>query len=185
MKCQYCNQERKDTQIRNNPFAPYINKGILLCPDCFKSGKIPIELIAEYMGLYSDWNNIPDEMKEKIVNYFDSIDNVHIRNIMIFQTLEKSLKKRQEMKDLITVLTKDGVEEFQPNKIYNSIKRAFVESSMRFEESQIEWLVGRVINQCEDGFTYEQIQNIIELTLMRYRPEIAKIYIMQNLKKGE
>ena len=172
-------------QMRNNPFAPYINKGILLCPDCFKSGKIPIELIVEYMGLYENWNNVPDEMKEKIVNYFGSIGNVHIRNTIIFHTLEKILAKRQEMEDLITVLTKDGVEEFRPNKIYNSIKRAFIESSMRFEESQIEWLVNRVANQCEDGFTCEQIQNIIELTLMRYRPEIAKIYIMQNLKKGE
>ena len=84
-----------------------------------------------------------------------------------------------ETKD-ICIIKRDGKREnFSSAKIYNAITKAFVASDLTDCETLIDEITQRVINHFNTPtIGVEEIQDLVEMELMKVRPEVAKKYII-------
>lgn len=84
-----------------------------------------------------------------------------------------------ETKD-ICIIKRDGKREnFSSAKIYNAIAKAFVASDMTDCENLIDEITQRVINHFSSPtIGVEDIQDLVEMELMKVQPEVAKKYII-------
>ena len=80
----------------------------------------------------------------------------------------------------ICIIKRDGKREnFSSAKIYNAIAKAFVASDMTDCENQIDEITQRVINHFNSPtIGVEDIQDLVEMELMKVQPEVAKKYII-------
>ena len=84
-----------------------------------------------------------------------------------------------ETKD-ICIIKRDGKREnFSSAKIYNAITKAFVASDLTDCENLIDEITQRVINHFNTPtIGVEEIQDLVEMELMKVQPEVAKKYII-------
>ena len=80
----------------------------------------------------------------------------------------------------ICIIKRDGKREnFSSAKIYNAIAKAFVASDMTDCENLIDEITQRVINHFNSPtIGVEDIQDLVEMELMKVQPEVAKKYII-------
>lgn len=79
-----------------------------------------------------------------------------------------------------SIIKRDGKQEcFSPSKIKNALNKAFLASDYNQENSAVEEITSKVINQINsDVISVEEIQDIVEKELMKQYPNVAKKYIL-------
>lgn len=85
------------------------------------------------------------------------------------------------------ILKRDGHSvEFDQSKIYSAIFKASEASGENLEPIDIEYITHKVVSQLSDPCTVEQVQDIVESTLIRYDYEkTAKAYILYRAQRSK
>ena len=80
----------------------------------------------------------------------------------------------------ICIIKRDGKrEDFSISKIKNAISKAFSASGIQDEQQLVADITMNVISQfATPTITVEEIQDLVEKSLMKVRPEVAKKYII-------
>jgi len=80
----------------------------------------------------------------------------------------------------ITIIKRDGKhEDFSISKIKNAISKAFVATDKSVDEHDLAALTMAVVDRFEEStISVERIQDLVEETLMREHPDVAKKYII-------
>lgn len=72
--------------------------------------------------------------------------------------------------------------EYNPQKIADAIKKAFVATGTEFDWLEINQIVDKV--PVHDGMTVEEIQDYVEKALMENYPDVAKAYIIYRFQQA-
>ena len=85
------------------------------------------------------------------------------------------------------ILKRDGHSvEFDQSKIYSAIFKASEASGENLEPIDLEYITHKVMSQLSDPCTVEQVQDIVEKTLIRYDYEkTAKAYILYRAQRSK
>jgi ribonucleoside-triphosphate reductase len=85
------------------------------------------------------------------------------------------------------IIKRDGHSvEFDQRKIYSAIFKASEASGEKLEPIDIEYVTHKVVSQLQDPCTVEQVQDIVERTLIRYDYEkTAKAYILYRAQRAK
>lgn len=77
----------------------------------------------------------------------------------------------------------EKIVEFDVEKIKNAISKAYDEVNANYDENTLNYLGKEITKQCYDGITVEEIQNIVEIILMKENPSVAQAYIRYRYKR--
>lgn len=85
------------------------------------------------------------------------------------------------------ILKRDGRSvEFDSKKIYNAIEKASKATNENLEPIDIDYVTHKVVSQLKDPCTVEQVQDIVEKTLIKYDFEnTAKAYILYRAQRAK
>ena len=79
------------------------------------------------------------------------------------------------------IIKRDGtVEEFNPDKIFKAIKKAFISTAKTFKDEEIDRIVKTILDIVDkDTLSVEEIQDLVEQTLMNEKYfDVARHYIL-------
>ena len=77
----------------------------------------------------------------------------------------------------------EKIVEFDVEKIKDAISKAYDEVNANYDENTLNYLGKEITKQCYDGITVEEIQNIVEIALMKENPSVAQAYIRYRYKR--
>lgn len=77
----------------------------------------------------------------------------------------------------------EKIVEFDVEKIKDAISKAYDEVNASYDENTLNYLGKEITKQCYDGITVEEIQNIVEITLMKENLSVAQAYIRYRYKR--
>ena len=83
----------------------------------------------------------------------------------------------------ICIIKRDGKrEDFSISKIKNAISKAFSATGIQDEQQLVADITMNVISQfTTPTITVEEIQDLVEKSLMKVRPEVAKKYYLSRM----